>query len=74
MAAAAAAALPASAAPANPPVAIANPAAVFCVESGGRDVIMRDAGGNAFGACILPGGEMVEEWTYYRGHHPAPGR
>jgi uncharacterized protein len=53
-------------------LAIANPASVFCVASGGRSAILRDVNGAEFGVCILPGGAMVEEWAYYHAHHPAP--
>jgi putative hemolysin len=73
-AAAAAAALATAAVVPDPALAIANPASVFCVESGGKSVILRDVGGNEFGVCILPGGEMVEEWAYYRAHRPVPMR
>jgi uncharacterized protein len=68
--AAAVAALP------QPALAVANPASVFCVQSGGKSVILRDASGAEFGVCILPGGQMVEEWAYYRAHRPpaTPGR
>jgi uncharacterized protein len=68
----AAAALAAAAASPDAALALANPASVFCGDSGGKSVILRDATGAEFGICILPDGELVEEWAYYRAHHPPP--
>jgi putative hemolysin len=45
--------------------ALANPAAVFCVKSGGKSEIRNGARGQ-YGVCILPDGRVVEEWAYYR--------
>lgn len=45
--------------------AIANPAAVFCVESGGRYEMRQEAGGTR-GVCILPDGEEVDAWDHFR--------
>jgi hypothetical protein len=42
-----------------------NPAAVFCVKSGGTDVIREGAGGQ-YGGCILPDGTEVDAWEYFR--------
>jgi len=69
-----AAAVTLAAAAASPQLAwaLANPASVFCGDSGGKSVILRDATGAEFGVCILPDGTIVEEWAYYRAHHPAP--
>ncbi len=50
--------------PAN--VAIANPAAIFCVESGGRYEIRRSPAGDQAGFCLLPGGEEIDAWEYFR--------
>ena len=44
---------------------IANPASVFCVESGGTSVIETEADGER-GYCILPDGTKVDEWEYFR--------
>lgn len=44
---------------------IANPASVFCVESGGKSVIETEADGQR-GYCILPDGTKVDEWEYFR--------
>jgi hypothetical protein len=51
--------------------ALANPASVFCAQTGGRSEILRTASGGQLGICILPGGEVVEEWAYFRAHHPS---
>jgi putative hemolysin len=56
----------------GPVLALANPASVFCAERGGRSEILQTAGGAQIGVCILPGGQSVEEWAYFRAHHPAP--
>jgi len=48
--------------------ALANPASVFCVESGGRSEIRNGPRGQ-YGVCILPDGRTVEEWAYYRRNH-----
>ncbi len=45
--------------------ALANPASVFCVESGGKSEIRNGAKGQ-YGVCRLPDGQVVEEWSYYR--------
>lgn len=49
-------------APAAKKVGLANPAAMFCVESGGRY-------DTATGNCSLPGGRVVNGWDYFRAHH-----
>jgi uncharacterized protein len=45
--------------------ALANPASVFCVQSGGKSEIRNGARGQ-YGVCILPDGRVVEEWAYFR--------
>jgi uncharacterized protein len=45
--------------------ALANPASVFCVQSGGKSEIRTGARGQ-YGVCRLPDGRVVEEWAYYR--------
>jgi putative hemolysin len=45
--------------------ALANPASVFCVQSGGRSEIRNGPRGQ-YGVCRLPNGRVVEEWSYYR--------
>lgn len=48
---------------------MANPASVYCVESGGRLEIVEAAGGEQ-GMCHLADGTVVEEWEYFRRNHP----
>jgi len=45
--------------------ALANPASVFCVQSGGKSEIRRGPRGQ-YGVCRLPDGRVVEEWAYFR--------
>jgi putative hemolysin len=45
--------------------ALANPASVFCVQSGGKSEIRNGARGQ-YGVCRLPDGRVVNEWSYYR--------
>jgi putative hemolysin len=61
----------AAAAMPRPAWALANPASTFCVQTGGRSEILQTASGAQIGICILPGGAIVEEWAYFRAHHPA---
>ena len=44
---------------------IANPASVFCIEQGGRVVIVDETDGQV-GYCELPDGRRIEEWEYFR--------
>lgn len=53
------------AAPVQPASALANPASVFCVKSGGKSEIRTGPRGQ-YGVCRLPNGRVVEEWSYYR--------
>ncbi len=46
-------------------IGLANPAAVFCVEQGGRFEI-REAKAGGTGIRILPDGTEVDAWTYFR--------
>jgi predicted amidohydrolase YtcJ len=47
---------------------LANPAAVYCVESGGRyEIRQSDAG--AAGICILPDGNEVDAWSHFRANN-----
>jgi putative hemolysin len=43
-----------------------NPAAIFCIESGGRYEIRRAADGAQTGVCILADGTEADAWTYFR--------
>ena len=56
----------------RPASALANPASLFCAQSGGRSEILQTASGAQIGICILPGGEIVDEWAYFRARHPPP--
>ncbi|WP_068116998.1 putative hemolysin [Tropicimonas marinistellae] len=47
-------------------VELPNPAAVFCVESGGQYEIRTVADGSQSGVCILPGGEEADAWEFFR--------
>ena len=49
----------------EPASALANPASVFCVKSGGKSEIRNGPRGQ-YGVCRLPNGRVVNEWTYYR--------
>lgn len=46
-------------------IALANPAATYCIDSGGRYEIHRSSAGEA-GICILPDGAKVDAWEYFR--------
>jgi len=48
--------------------ALANPASVFCVQSGGKSEIRKGACGQ-YGVCRLPDGRVVDEWAYFRAMH-----
>lgn len=45
--------------------ALANPASVFCVKSGGKSELRTGPRGQ-YGVCRLPDGRVVEEWSYFR--------
>lgn len=53
------------AAPSPARVGLANPAAVSCVQAGGRTQIERSAAGER-GICLLPGGLRCDEWAWFR--------
>lgn len=51
-------------------IGIANPASVFCIQQSGKlRMEKNDQGVRTL--CILPSGQEVEEWAYFRQHHPA---
>ncbi|MBO9396115.1 DUF333 domain-containing protein [Shimia sp. R9_2] len=50
----------------NDPTNLANPAATLCVDKGNQYEIRQDAEGNAVGYCILPSGQAVDGWEYFR--------
>jgi putative hemolysin len=45
--------------------ALANPASVFCAQSGGKSEIRKGPRGQ-YGVCRLPDGRVVDEWAYFR--------
>jgi putative hemolysin len=51
---------------------IANPAAVYCGQNGGKSQIRTAADGSQTGACVFSDGSECEEWAYYR-KQCAPG-
>jgi putative hemolysin len=51
------------------PVAIANPASVYCLKKGGKLVIAKDESGEK-GMCHLPDGTVIEEWALFRLENP----
>ena len=46
---------------------LANPASTYCVEQGGASTIVGNPDGSQSGNCILPNGNICDEWEYYRG-------
>ncbi|MBJ6370003.1 DUF333 domain-containing protein [Sedimentitalea arenosa] len=53
------------------PATLANPAATFCIEEGGRYQIRKDAAGAETGICVLPDGTEVDAWAHFRANAPA---
>ena len=51
---------------------VANPASVFCVESGGSLSMNTTADGTT-GTCTFPSGEQCEEWALFRGECDVEG-
>ena len=49
---------------------LANPASQLCVDEGGRSQIRSAEDGSQSGVCIFEDGREVDEWDYYREHHP----
>jgi len=47
-------------------VQIANPASVYCVQSGYTLEIRASTGGGQYGVCIFPDGSECEEWAFFR--------
>lgn len=47
---------------------MANPAAVYCVQQGGElEAVTENEQRLTY--CLLPNGDRVEEWDYYRQNH-----
>ncbi len=53
----------------KPQSAVPNPAAVFCIEQGGRYEIKAGANGSQRGVCIWPDGTERDGWEFYREKH-----
>lgn len=47
---------------------LANPAATFCIDSGGQYAI-RDGADGQTGTCTLASGREVDAWEYFRENH-----
>ena len=47
-------------------VQIANPASVYCVQSGYTLEIRTSTGRSQYGVCIFPDGSECEEWAFFR--------
>jgi putative hemolysin len=47
-------------------VEIANPASVYCVQSGYTLEIRANADGSEYGVCIFPDDNECEEWAFFR--------
>ena len=47
-------------------IQIANPASVYCVQSGYTLEIRTNANGSQYGVCIFPDGNECEEWAFFR--------
>lgn len=54
----------------TPMVGLANPAATFCVESGGQYQIHTAADGGQSGTCTLADGTEMDAWEYFRENAP----
>ncbi|MEZ3501485.1 DUF333 domain-containing protein [Pantoea sp. KPR_PJ] len=51
------------------PLNMHNPAADWCIQSGGKlSQVQTDKG--VIGYCTLPSGERIEEWALYHRDHP----
>ena len=52
---------------------MANPASVYCGQTGGTTKILKDTTGAEYGMCAFPNGTSCEEWALYRGEGCKPG-
>ena len=50
-----------------PAVGMANPAAVYCEETGNRNESRADPDGGEFGVCVFPDGSECPDFEYYEG-------
>ncbi|WP_413496211.1 DUF333 domain-containing protein [Morganella psychrotolerans] len=49
-------------------IGMANPASVYCEQSGGT-LNIKDTADGQVGYCTLPDGSKIEEWALYRRDH-----
>lgn len=49
-------------------IGMPNPASVYCIQQHGR-LEMKHNNLGEYADCILPNGQMIEEWTLYRRDH-----
>lgn len=49
-------------------IGLANPAAVYCEQINGQLIPMHNSEGE-YSNCLLPNGQIIEEWTLYRKTH-----
>ncbi|HEY4663726.1 MAG TPA: DUF333 domain-containing protein, partial [Comamonas sp.] len=49
-------------------VGLANPASVYCIQQGGK-LRMTQTPQGTHAMCILPNGQAIEEWEYFRKNH-----
>lgn len=52
----------------TPNAGMANPASVYCLQSGGKSEMVQTTEGT-HSYCLLPDGERIEEWALYRRDH-----
>ena len=52
----------------TPQVGLANPASVYCTQQGGK-LRMEQTAQGTHAMCILPNGQAIEEWEYFRKNH-----
>ncbi|MUG08251.1 DUF333 domain-containing protein [Commensalibacter sp. ESL0366] len=45
-----------------------NPASVYCLKLKGK-LIKRQSNLGEYNDCLLPGGQVIEEWTLFRRDH-----
>ncbi len=46
---------------------LANPAAEYCIQQGGKLEVRKDDQGNEYGVCIFDDGSECDEWAFFRG-------
>jgi len=45
---------------------LANPASVYCIEQGGKNIIVTDSQGGQSGLCVFADNSSCDEWAFYR--------